>query len=160
MSRESVSGADFRDDVHTDGTTGVARSRTGTRIVTIPVDWFDILTEVMDSELPPQAGHDLGRTFASRLLDELSDHPDGGDDFLDRPMAEFAACLDAAFARHGWGRIESDFTDADLGTIQLEWDNPFPERFAADVLAGIFGYFAEESLECRPVGEGRFLVTR
>ena len=150
MTHQAV--ADFRPDVTTDVATGLSHSPTGERCLSVPEAFFASLAESLDTARAGSVLRDAGKAWGAAFVDRFLRSSPEGDSLLDRPLAEFAGSLDAAFARQGWGRLTCDFTEAEQGAIRIIWDGgPEPVALREGVLVGVFSALSGETLDCEPL---------
>jgi len=168
--------------IKTNPKTGVARNRSGTRMLSLTTDFLIGLRKAMIAECGPAANLDFrssgrkwGEMFAKRFDKEMSD-------FYQQPLKEmpmyfFEACVLEAFSHHGWGSLRMDYTKYDKGIIVAELQNALysglvenpeepSEALMTGILAGFFSYFAQQPLDavqthCETRGDSvsRFVIS-
>ncbi len=153
-----------RQFLKTDPDTGVARTRSGTRIIALSRDFligvhFALVKEcgAAAEQVLHSCGRRWGQSFAQRFEQELSDfYQESMQEF---PMAMFEACLAEAFSHHGWGRLQLDFHHYDKGIFVAEMTGAIfadlvgsserpVDSLLAGILAGIFTHFSGQELDC------------
>lgn len=154
--RENYFGGSF---ARSDPSTGRSEDRSGSRVVAVPEEFFSVLSTQYSAPALRAAGRAWGWSFAESLDRDLGQFHGG--DYVDQAMAVFAADLGEAFAAYGWGRIDLDFTHAEVGLFLAAWtDSVEPVPLAEGLLAGLFSFFADEELACRAFVSNRFVIGR
>lgn len=153
-----------RDYLRTNIRTGVTRNRAGTRLLCLSSDFLLGLRKALTLECGPAAetvyqtcGRTWGRALAERFAKEWSAFY--GMPVSEMSLAMFEACLVEAFNRHGWGRLDLDFSQHERGLIEAaltgavmaelvgKSDTP-ADPLMAGALAGIFSCYAGQDLDC------------
>ena len=154
----------YNDDyLETNTRTGVTTNRAGTRLLALSSDFLLGLHQALAMECGEAAatvfrtcGRTWGRQFAVKFEQELTQ-------FYGRPMREFPvalfeACLKQAFSRHGWGRVEIDYSYHEHGLIIVDLPDciyadllgkqaPEGDPLMAGLLAGLFSHLSGQNLD-------------
>jgi predicted hydrocarbon binding protein len=150
--------------VRTDPARGVARSRQGTRMVSLTSDFLLGFRKAIEDECGPaaplvfkSAGRKWGLLFAKRFEKEMSEFY--GKPLREFPLAVFQACFVEMASHHGWGRLSLDLSLHGKGLILVRLDHAVMAELVdtsdapvdgllAGILAGIFAHLSGEDLDC------------
>jgi hypothetical protein len=173
----------YNDDyLETDVRSGVTTNRAGTRLLALSSDFLLGLHQALATECGEAAstvfrtcGRTWGRQFGVKFERELSHYY--GRPLREFPVSLFEACLKEAFSRHGWGRVEIDYTHHEHGLIVVDLPDcvyaellgkqaPEGDPLMAGLLAGLFSHLSGQNLDAvqtmtKSKGEthNRFLLT-
>jgi hypothetical protein len=160
---------------------GVTRSPTGVRVITLPEELILGLHQSLEDEAGSAApvilyevGKWWGRQFARHYVTELRSFYDVEPG--DLPISFYLQVLRKVWAVHGWGQLQLSFDLRDRGFIEAQVDRAMysdvvgslgrtSNHLTAGILASLVGDIAGRDLECVEIAstsrgdqECRFLV--